>query len=114
VWYVFLLYVPSISSTRVYLLEYAGEIKDAFPRKKVIIVHSDSQLLNSAYPNKYRKRVEKDIATRGIDIVFNDYVDNFTSLPASTRSGRPLEGDLAVRAPWDISALDFFFPIIRI
>jgi hypothetical protein len=36
--------------------EYAGEIKDAFPDKKVTIVHSDSQLLNSSYPNKYRKR----------------------------------------------------------
>jgi apoptosis-inducing factor 2 len=81
-----------------FLLEYAGEIKDAFPRKKVTIVHSDSQLLNSAYPDKYRKRVEKDITSRGIDIVFNDYVDNFAYLPVTTRSGLSLEGDLVVRA----------------
>ncbi|KAI9441256.1 FAD/NAD-P-binding domain-containing protein [Lactarius indigo] len=60
----------------------AGEIKDAFPRKKVTIVHSDSQLLNSAYPNKYRKLVEKDVTSRGVNIVFNDY--------------RQLEGDLIV------------------
>ncbi len=61
-------------------LEYAGEIKDAFPNKKVTIVHSDSQLLNSAYPS----------------IVFNDYVDNFDSLPIKTRSGRHVDGDLVV------------------
>ncbi|KAI9465731.1 FAD/NAD-P-binding domain-containing protein [Lactarius psammicola] len=76
--------------------EYAGEIKDAFPRKKVTIVHSDSQLLNSAYPNKYRKRVEKDITSRGVNIVFNDYVDNFDAIPATTRSQRQVEGDLVV------------------
>lgn len=88
-------------------LEYAGEIKDAFPRKKVTIVHSDSQLLNTAYPNKYRRRVEKDLASRGIDFVFNDHVDNFRSLPTKTRSRRSLEGDVVVRSPWNITALDF-------
>ncbi|KAI0262522.1 FAD/NAD-P-binding domain-containing protein [Gloeopeniophorella convolvens] len=77
-------------------IEYAGEIKDAFPRKKVTIVHSDSQLLNGAYPAKYRKRLEKGVASRGINIVFNDYVDNFDVVPATTRSGRPLDGDLIV------------------
>ncbi|KAH9989632.1 FAD/NAD-P-binding domain-containing protein [Russula vinacea] len=76
--------------------EYAGEIKDAFPNKKVTIVHSDSQLLNSAYPNKYRKRVEKDLTSRGVNIVFNDYVDNFDSAPVKTRSGRQLDGDVVV------------------
>ncbi|KAI0301617.1 FAD/NAD-P-binding domain-containing protein [Multifurca ochricompacta] len=76
--------------------EYAGEIKDVFPRKKVTIVHSDSQLLNSAYPDKYRKRVEKDIISRGVNIVYNDHVDDFESIPATTRSQRPLDGDLVV------------------
>ncbi|KAH8996350.1 FAD/NAD-P-binding domain-containing protein [Lactarius akahatsu] len=76
--------------------QYAGEIKDVFPRKKVTIVHSDSQLLNSTYPNKYRKLVEKDVTSRGINIVFNDYVDNFDTIPATTRSQRQLEGDLIV------------------
>ena len=77
-------------------LEYAGEIKDAFPEKNVTIVHSDSMLLNAAYPNKYRKRIEKDIASRGVNIVFNDYVDDFESTSPKTRSGRPLEGNLIV------------------
>ena len=77
-------------------LEYAGEIKDAFPQKKVTIVHSDSMLLNATYPNKYRKRIEKDITSRGVNIVFNDYVDDFESASPKTRSGRQLEGDLVV------------------
>ena len=49
------------------------------------------------YPNKYRKRVEKDLIARGVNIVFNDYVDDFESTPVKTRSGRQLEGDLVVR-----------------
>ncbi|KAF8496493.1 FAD/NAD-P-binding domain-containing protein [Russula emetica] len=69
---------------------------DAFPDKKVTIVHSDSQLLNSTYPNKYRKRVEKDLTNRGVNIVFNDYVDNFDATPIKTRSGRQLDGDVVV------------------
>jgi len=77
-------------------IEYAGEIKDAFPQKKVTIVHSDSMLLNAAYPNKYRKRIEKDITSRGVEIVFNDYVDDFESTSPKTRSGRQVEGDFVV------------------
>jgi len=77
-------------------IEYAGEIKDAFPNKKVTIVHSDSMLLNAAYPNKYRKRIEKDITSRGVSIVFNDHVDDFESTNPRTRSGRQLEGNLVV------------------
>jgi len=76
--------------------EYAGEIKDAFPTKRVTIVHSDSQLLNSTYPGKYRKLVEKDLTARGVNIVFNDYVDNFDSTPIKTRSGRQIDGELVV------------------
>ncbi|KAI0252898.1 hypothetical protein BJV78DRAFT_1281245 [Lactifluus subvellereus] len=74
------------SSLAAALSEYAGKIKDAFPRK----------LLNMAYPSKYRRRVEKDLASRGINFVFNDYVDDFRSLPAVTCFRRPLEGDLVV------------------
>ncbi|KAH9962986.1 FAD/NAD-P-binding domain-containing protein [Russula dissimulans] len=76
--------------------ETAGEIKDAYPRKKVTIVHSDSQLLNATYPKKYRKLAEKDVTARGINIVFNDYVDDFDSSSVKTRSGRQLDGDLVV------------------
>jgi apoptosis-inducing factor 2 len=83
--------------------EYAGEIKDTFPHKDVTIVHSEPLLLNTAYPDKYRKRVEKDVTSRGVNIVFNDFVDDFKSTPASTRSGHELDGDLIVRSFWTIS-----------
>lgn len=83
-------------------VEYAGELKDTFPDKRVTIVHSDSQLLNSTYPNKYRKQVEKGLTSRGVNIVFNDYVDNFETIPATTRSQRQLEGDLIVLASYHL------------
>ncbi|KAI0064298.1 FAD/NAD(P)-binding domain-containing protein [Artomyces pyxidatus] len=77
-------------------IEYAGEIREFYPRKKVTIVHSDELLLNKAYPNKYRKRIEKDIRSHGVNIVFNDYIDNFDKVPVTTRSGRTVEGDLVI------------------
>lgn len=88
--------------------EYAGEIKDAFPNKKVTIVHSDSQLLNSSYPNKYRKRMENDLTSRGVNIIYNDYVDDFESNPVKTRSGRQIDGDLVV-CPFLGYELHWFF-----
>ena len=97
-WYVFLPGLSYLDDLFMFLLcsEYAGEIKDAFPNKKVTIVHSDSQLLNSTYPNKYRKRVLKDLESRGVNVIFNDYVDDFESSPIKTRSGRRVDGDLVV------------------
>jgi len=94
--------------------EYAGEIKDAFPRKKVTIVHSDSMLLNSAYPNKYRKRVEKDVTSRGINIVFNDYVDDLQDTSPKTRSGRRLDGNLVVSFFFSSMSLDCEWILTRI
>ena len=88
--------------------EYVGEIKDAFPNKRVTIVHSDSQLLNSSYPNKYRKRVENDLTARGVNIIFNDYVDDFEGTPVKTRSGRQIDGDLVV-CPFLGYKLGWFF-----
>lgn len=87
-----------------------------FPNKAVTIVHSDAQLLNSTYPNKYRKRVEKDLTSRGVNIVFNDYVDNLDSTPIKTRSGRQIDGDLVVCCFLGYESGGFFFliPIIGI
>ncbi|KAH9960643.1 FAD/NAD-P-binding domain-containing protein [Russula dissimulans] len=87
--------------------EYAGEIKDAFPDKKVTIVHKHSQLLSAVYPDKYRKRLEKDLTSRGVNIVFNDHVDDFESTPATTHGGRMLEGDLVVPTFGSCPATEF-------
>ncbi|KAA1467965.1 FAD/NAD(P)-binding domain-containing protein [Dentipellis sp. KUC8613] len=76
-------------------LEFAGEIKDYWPKKPVTIVHSQSQLLNDAYPDKFRKRAEQGVRSRGIELVFNDYIDDWNPSGAiTTRKGKKLDGDL--------------------
>ncbi|THH12799.1 hypothetical protein EW146_g7352 [Bondarzewia mesenterica] len=89
-------------------IEYAGEIKDYWPKKPVTIVQGASQLLNATYPDKYRKRIEKDVVVRGVNVVFNDYVDDFQqSGPIVTRGGRPLDGDLVIPTHGNRPATEF-------
>ncbi|KAI0315262.1 FAD/NAD-P-binding domain-containing protein [Amylostereum chailletii] len=88
-------------------IELAGELKDAYPDKKVTLVHADSQLLNKAYPNKFRKRIEKDLRPRDVQIVFSDYVDDFDVVPVVTRNGKKLEGDLVIPTVGNRPATEF-------
>ncbi|ETW87003.1 hypothetical protein HETIRDRAFT_30822 [Heterobasidion irregulare TC 32-1] len=89
-------------------IEYAGEIRDYWPKKPVTIVQASSQLLNATYPDKFRKRVEKDITVRGVKVVYNDFVDNFEPEgPITTRGGKTLEGDLVVIARGNRPATEF-------
>lgn len=83
--------------------EFAGEIKEAYPDKKVTIVHGGSKLLTSVYPDKFRDDIERKVRARGIKLVFNDYVDQFPEPGVqglTTRKGTRFEtADLVVRSP---------------
>lgn len=79
--------------------EYAGELRDFYPSTKVTIVHNGSMLLSDAYPEKYRRRVERDARARGVEIVLDDRIDDLTPSregTVTTRKGRLLQGDLVV------------------
>ncbi|KAH9891858.1 FAD/NAD-P-binding domain-containing protein [Cubamyces lactineus] len=82
-------------------LETAGEIKDIWPKKKVTIVHSEGQLLNDTYPDKFRRDIERRARLRGIDLILGDKLD----IPAegtvgvTTQKGKQLpDVDLVVPA----------------
>ncbi|KAF8633590.1 hypothetical protein AX15_001383 [Amanita polypyramis BW_CC] len=85
-------------------IELAGEIKDIWPNKKVTIVHAGSALLNAAYPDKLRSRVERRIQDTGTHVILNDFVDTFEVGPIAkgtgikTRNGVQVETDLVVSA----------------
>ncbi|KAF8667838.1 hypothetical protein AX14_006285, partial [Amanita brunnescens Koide BX004] len=85
-------------------LELAGELRDVWPRKRITIVQGDSALLNAAYPDKYRRRAEKGVRARGVELILNDYIDTFEVGPIShgtgikTRKGVEVEADLVVSA----------------
>ncbi|KAG2155574.1 hypothetical protein DEU56DRAFT_768083 [Suillus clintonianus] len=88
-------------------IELAGEVKDLYPTKKVTIVHGGSQLINATYGNSLRKGLEKRLRARGVQFMFNEYIDDIpeegvvgvttrsgkhiadADLVASTRGGRP-------------------------
>jgi len=89
-------------------VEFAGEVRDYWPKKKVTVVHGGSQLFNSTYPDKFRKRMEKDLRVRGIDVVLGDYIDEFTSTDSiTTRNGKKIEGNLLVPTYGNRPATEF-------
>lgn len=59
--------------------------------KKVTIVHNSPQLLNGAYPAKYRAAAERSVRERGIDLVLNDQVSDIPP------EGRPVDGKVTTK-----------------
>ena len=58
--------------------------------------------------------MEKDIKARGVEIVFNDYVDSWDAVPILTRSGKRLEGDVVVSSRFVfLSYHHFSFRLLR-
>lgn len=83
-------------------IELAGEIKQAFPKKNVTIVHRDTQLLNSVYPDKWRKDIERRVRARNIHLLLGDSVGDLSSENVNgitTTSGKNIpDADLVVPA----------------
>ncbi|KAF5381264.1 hypothetical protein D9615_008414 [Tricholomella constricta] len=82
-------------------IEFAGEIKDLNPAKKVTIVHGNDRILNDAYPEKFRKDVERRLRLRGVELVLGDIVPeaaaaNSVEKPITTRNGKVLTPDLVI------------------
>jgi len=80
-------------------IETAGEIKDAFPDKKVTIVQGDNLLTNKTYPDKFRKALDTSLRARGVEIVYNDFIDDIPAdgvVGVTTRNGKQLDADLVV------------------
>lgn len=67
------------------------------------IVQGDRQLLNSTYPASLRQGLATRLLARGVELVFNEYVDSFPeqgSVGVVTRKGTEIrDADLVVRIP---------------
>jgi hypothetical protein len=67
--------------------------------KQITVVHGEPLLLNPAYPEKYRKRVQKQWEARGIKFALGDFVDSFPESGTGEivfRSGKKMTTDLVV------------------
>ena len=68
-----------------------------------MIVHGRNLLLNDQFPDKFRELVHKKLEARGIELVLGDYVATFPENDrgeVTFRSGKKLQADLVVRAPY--------------
>lgn len=59
-------------------------------------MHGGRQLLNAAYPLKFRKDVEKRMRASNVNVILDDHIDGFPAV--STRKGTSLDADLVVAA----------------
>ncbi|CAL1715396.1 unnamed protein product [Somion occarium] len=74
-------------------IETAGEIKDAYPDKKVTLVHSEKQLVTDTYPDRWRQDIEWRVRKRGIDLILDDRIDSFPApgtIGVTTHNGKEL------------------------
>ncbi|KAG6889585.1 hypothetical protein C0995_016393 [Termitomyces sp. Mi166 len=78
--------------------EFAGEIKDLDPDKRVTMVHNAERLLNKTYPNRFRNDVQQRLLSRGVTLILGDAVPEaaLTSGKVVTRNGITLTPDLIV------------------
>ncbi|OJA19575.1 NADH dehydrogenase FAD-containing subunit [Rhizopogon vesiculosus] len=83
-------------------IELAGEVKDIYPTKKITIVHGGDELLNNTYNKSLRKGMQKRLAARGVEFMFNEYIDDIPEagvVGVTTRSGKRIgDADLVVSA----------------
>ncbi|KAG1813307.1 uncharacterized protein BJ212DRAFT_1367735 [Suillus subaureus] len=83
-------------------IELAGEVKDLYPTKKVTIVHGGNELINATYGSSLRKGLEKRLRVRGVQFMFNEYIDDIPEagvVGITTRSGKHIsDADLVVSA----------------
>ncbi|KAG8888888.1 hypothetical protein FRB98_006553 [Tulasnella sp. 332] len=80
-------------------IEFSGEIRHFLsPDKRITIVHSQDQLLNAAYPPKYRNSILKAAEAKGINVVLNDRAappqGDYTSI--RTENGVEIPADLVI------------------
>ncbi|RDX48829.1 FAD/NAD(P)-binding domain-containing protein [Lentinus brumalis] len=82
-------------------IELVGEIREAYPKKKITLIHSQDLLLNSVYPDKYRKDIERRVRIRNIDVILGDAIENPVEgvTGVTTKNGKSIpDADLVIQA----------------
>jgi phytoene dehydrogenase-like protein len=56
-------------------------------------------LTNKTYPGKFRRALAKSLESRGVEIVYNDFIDDVPAdgvVGVTTRNGKKLDADVVV------------------
>ncbi|TFK21470.1 FAD/NAD(P)-binding domain-containing protein [Coprinopsis marcescibilis] len=80
-------------------IEYAGEILDFFPNKRVTLVHNQDNLLNNTYPERFRQAALARVRKTGTEVILGDRLEELE--PSSvgtvrTKKGRTIHADLVI------------------
>lgn len=85
--------------------ELAGEIREYYPKTSVTILHAERHLLNAAYPDSFRQRLDAQFQKVGVRLVLDDVALDLPSDPLEeihgpvrTKNGKTLDADLIVLA----------------
>lgn len=89
-------------------IELSGEIRDVYKDKKIVIVHSGSNLLDQKAPEKARNKLANLLASNKVQVILNDSVilpqdlegkSYYTPDPSVlTTSGKAIDADLVLLA----------------
>ncbi|KAG8950633.1 hypothetical protein FRC04_007257 [Tulasnella sp. 424] len=79
-------------------IELSGELKHYYPDKNVTLIHGDSLLMNTTYPDKFRTRVADKWKAMGVNLILGDRASvpqgEYTTI--TTEKGRAIKADLVV------------------
>ncbi|KAF9265449.1 FAD/NAD(P)-binding domain-containing protein [Marasmius fiardii PR-910] len=84
-------------------IELAGEIRDVWSDKEITIINRERLLFNDAYPDKFRKAIQKQLESRNIKVILDNTVSEdlvpglSDGVPIPTKNGQTLRPDLVVR-----------------
>ncbi|KAJ3912555.1 hypothetical protein F5877DRAFT_93524 [Lentinula edodes] len=62
-------------------IELAGEIKDIWPRKSVMVLNRGAQLLNNTYSSKLRHGLWRQLVKRSVKVILDDYIEELPTCP---------------------------------
>ncbi|PPR08238.1 hypothetical protein CVT24_001280 [Panaeolus cyanescens] len=81
-------------------IELAGEIKDVYEDKNIVVVQANPLLLGDIYPDKFRKDIEARLRSRGVKLYLNDMIEGEpdNELTIKTTAGVKLDCDLLISA----------------
>jgi len=81
-------------------IELAGELRDVYPDKQIILIHAEEHLTNSAYPVKFRKDLARRLQARKIEVLLNTRVEDISDDgergSVRTNDGKTIDADLVI------------------
>lgn len=102
-------------------LELAGEVKDAWPDKRVTIVESAKQIVAGPYPDELRAELRRQLDRLGVELILDDQLRqppesedaSWQTFTVTTTSGQDITADIWFRCHGVRPASDYLAGALR-